>query len=110
MTTEARDQVLKLLYAGRIHSGLTLDQQVGNPRATAVASGGDIYIRADAFKKLGTGDFAFLLAHESRHVDQSFFARDRERDADAYGCANTWGRVLAFAGAYRNLGPCGAKP
>lgn len=110
MTEEARDRVLKLLYAGKIHSGLTFDQQVGNPKASAVATGGEIYIRADAFRKLGSGDFAFLLAHESQHLNQSFFMRDVERDADAYGCANTRGRVLTFAGAYRDLGPCGAKP
>lgn len=110
MTEEARDKVMELLRRGKISSveGLHLNGRgawgVASPLTDRVR------IDEDAFTVLGIGDFAFLLAHEAAHTTQLFMRPSkRDADADAYGCANTWGRDRWTSGAYRSsLGPCGS--
>ena len=111
MTKEARELVLGLLHRGKIspEKGLIAREDaagIGSPLT------GKVRLDVDAFK-YKTGDFAFLLVHEAKHTTQlfgSFVAPwKREADADAFGCANTWGRDGYFGGAYRStLGPCGS--
>jgi hypothetical protein len=107
MTREGRQLVLDLLYRGKIHPGLSLqarimDKITGRPSAAFTNKITDnVHIAEESFS-LRLGDFAFLLAHEGRHTAQSLF--QRERDADAYGCANTWDRYVYFSGGYGNCG------
>lgn len=109
MAKDARDLVLDRLYAGKISAVTGLLAKTG---AAADASPLFRDIRIDV-KSFGykMGDFAFLLAHEAKHTTQLFSTApwNREADADAFGCANTWGREGYFGGAYRStLGPCGS--
>jgi hypothetical protein len=103
MTPEARERVLGLLSAGRIHVGISwLQRTISHLKGTepaAVTSGRNVSIRADVFD-YQPGNFAMLLAHESQHTVQPFFMWPSmvERDADAYGCANTWGRSGSYVG------------
>lgn len=106
MTAEVRDIVLGLLTDGKI-SPVDFLPQAG-AAADASPLFGNVRITERAFR-YSIGDFAFLLAHEARHTEQLFMRPSRrEADADAYGCANTWGRNGYQSGAYRStLGPCG---
>jgi RHS repeat-associated protein len=111
MTKEARELVLGALNAGKISPGLNLLDKVlsvikgGEPAGVTNTITDNIRIAEKAFK-YGIGDFAFLLAHEAQHTQQPFLMLPgaKERDADAFGCANTWGRVGYFAGGYGNCG------
>ena len=111
MTREAGARVMSLLNAGRISVGLTTWDRVSawlggvkNPAAMSGHPG--IHLTAQSFGQR-LGDFAFLMAHESQHTVQPLFMLNKERDADAYGCANTWGREGYFAGAYSDQWSCG---
>ena len=105
MTPGARAQVLELLNDGKI----SLDFLPRGRAADASPLFGNIRITEKAFE-YQIGDFAYLLTHEARHTGQPFmWPGKREADADAYGCANTWGRRGYRSGAYREtLGPCGS--
>ena len=106
MTAEARDQVLELLNAGEISP---IDFLPRGRTADASPLLGNIRITERAFE-YQIGDFVFLLTHEARHTGQLFmWPGSREADADAYGCANTWGRRGYRSGGYRGThGPCGS--
>lgn len=105
MTKDARERVLGLLNAGKIHAGLswlqrTMSRLKGTePAAVANSFTNHISIREDAFD-YQPGNMAMLLAHESQHTEQGLLMMPRtvERDADAFGCANTWGRTLSYTG------------
>lgn len=105
MTREARDRVLGLLNAGKIHAGLswlqrTVSRLKGTEPAAVTSSITDnISIREDVFD-YQPGNLAMLVAHESQHTEQSLLMTPSmiERDADAYGCANTWGRSRSYTG------------
>jgi hypothetical protein len=111
MTTEAGELVLDLLSAGKISAveGLTFRGRPAFGVANAITD--RVRLNTSTFSQLGLGDFAALLAHESRHTQQAWLTMPHkaDADADAYACANTWGRVRAFGGFYRAAyGPCGS--
>ena len=110
MTQEARGKVMDLLQQGEISSvdNLHLDGRKAWGVANALTD--RIQLESRSFTELGLGDFAFLLTHEAAHTTQLFMRRSRrEADADAFGCANTWGRERWTSGAYRkSMGPCGS--
>lgn len=105
MTREARDRILAMLRGGKFHAGFSLFNRLVHRGSSAVTNTltGYIQLREYTFDYL-IGDLAFLLAHESQHAVQPFLMLKPERDADAYGCANTWGRVGYEAGGYGNCG------
>ena len=97
-----------MLNAGKIHSGISwIDRTVAHLRGVdpaAVTHGSNISIAPEAFE-YQPGNFAMLLTHESEHTQQGMLMLRTfaERDADAYGCANTWGRTGSyFGGTYGN--------
>ncbi|MBK8245985.1 MAG: hypothetical protein IPK85_01065 [Gemmatimonadetes bacterium] len=114
MTPEAGARVRGLLESGDIRSGFSgfqqLRQGATGKRPTATAFAGHVEMRESAFE-FSPGTLAFVLAHESQHLEQSWLtstSRGRERDADAYACANTTQRG---AGAKAGSDPgatCGA--
>jgi hypothetical protein len=113
MTAGARERVLGLLSEGRIHVGLSWLNRTLKPNAAAVTNvfTDNINISEVAFGYF-PADFAFLLAHESQHTVQSvlMWPGNAERDADAYACSNTWGRVGYRSGSYSEYAPCGSGP
>jgi len=109
MTEEAREMVLDLLNRGKIRARTVVINRGRSVAAEASPLMRRVTIAERSFD-YGLGDFAFLLAHEAQHTTQLFmWPTKREADADAYACANTWGRSGYRAGAYRRtLGPCGS--
>ncbi len=109
MTADARDRVLELLFDGKISSAEAVIVNLRRVAAKASVLTRRVTLAESAFA-YEIGDFAFLLAHEAQHTRQLFTAPwNREADADAYGCANTWGRHGYRSGAYRaQYGPCGS--
>lgn len=105
MTKGARERVLALLNAGKIHAGLSwfekaMSRLKGTDPAGVTNNLTDhISIREDAFE-YQPGNLAMLLAHESQHTWQPLLMTPSmvERDADAYGCANTRGRSGSYIG------------
>jgi len=102
MTAAARERVLGLLKAGKIHAGLRWFDRILTPTenpAGVTYRLGDVHIAEDVFE-YQPGNFAMLLAHESQHTVQSLLMGPtmKERDADAYGCSNTWGRTESYTG------------
>jgi hypothetical protein len=115
MTPEARGRVMELMNAGRIKPGFSAAQRLRhsiegkqNVAATASRLTGDIQVGGIAFQ-LSSGDLAFVLAHETEHLEQSSLSRSRTRElnADAYACANTRDRNVTSSGATAGT-TCGA--
>lgn len=110
MAAEAQDRVIDLLFRGKISSVAGLTSRGRPALGVGFPLSDKVKIDAAAFSSLAIGDFAFLLAHEAAHTTQLFMRLSlREANADAFACANTWGRERFKSGAYRStLGPCGS--
>jgi hypothetical protein len=114
----ARKSVLQLLNAGKIHPGLDAIDRIKAfftkkvPAASTSSITGNVNVAGETFHYPG-GELGFVMAHEARHTQQSFFMtpNSAERDADSYACDNE-GRADrgGYAdGGYPDLGGCQGK-
>jgi RHS repeat-associated protein len=98
MTRTARERVLRFLNSGKIRA---VAEFPGRKAADARNLTNTIRIEEAAFD-YQPGNLAALLAHESQHTVQPFLMMFSptmpDRDADAYACANTWGRTGSYVG------------
>jgi hypothetical protein len=113
MSADARDEVLALLAAGKISAVSRLTVRGQRAWGAANAMTNRVQLDAGLVSEGALGDLAGVLAHEVGHTLQPWLFKGgtmREAQADAYMCANTWGRgAISFAGGYRSqLGPCGS--
>jgi len=113
MSAAARDEVLALLAAGKISAVANLTVRGQRAWGAANAMTDKVQLDAGLVSRGVLGDLACVVAHEVGHTRQPWLFMGgtmREAQADAYMCANTWGRgAISFAGGYRSaLGPCGS--
>jgi hypothetical protein len=113
MSAGARDRVMRLLNAGKVHPGLTLIDKVigalkgGSPAASTSPITKNVHVAPETFDYT-SGELAFVMAHESQHTVESLLISNKraEKEADEYGCANTTERGAFENGSYPELGGC----